>query len=1191
MVRSKLILKLMLSLSMAMAMCGVGWSQATGSIVGTVMDPSNAVIAGAQVTITSIATNQSQTAQSNTAGNFEFVQLLPGTYKVLVEKDGFQNFLVAEEPVTIGIASRIQAVMSIGTTTQTVEVTAQAQLLQTQSSSLSYGVEETQFKQLPLNGRNPLNLMELVPGVVPQGGVSGSVALSNNTGWGNYQIGGGTANQGAEYLDGAPVNISYVNAMALDPTQDTIQEVQVQTNNVSPEYGRFAGGVLLMSTKSGTNQFHGALYEYVRNAALNANTWTNNHAGVPRPQYTQNQYGATLGGPLLRDKAFFFGSWEQFDLRQGVTTTTTMPTQANVSGVFGTTPLYNLQNSTCGANGTGSGTSPCLFPTNSAGNYYIPQQYISPAAATMVSLIYLQPTNPTATANNFVHQAISPTDYNNWNVRGDETVGKQKLFERYTEYHLNYAGYSSTGNLHYYPQVNDSKQAVVGDTIVLSPNLVADVRLAALLYHYNRRQLQCCNFNVGQFGPGWQSIAPGIVDKQLPSLSLTGGYYSPGGPDIVDTDNSYVLSGNFTWIKGRHTITFGGEDRKIEWDYTQTNIPSGQFKFNNTGTASASGSGGNAFASLLVGLPYQGQFNEPLISKAVMWYGGLYAADSFRMTPKLTINAGLRWEQPGAFKETHGSNETMLLNLPQPNLPAVNGQALTGGLALTNSSQWGSSDWQQLHWALFSPRVGVAYSPTDRSTISGGFGISYLPPTVAFSAGPYTVPTNSGTSNMATYLTNPTNYNTLDNPYPGGLSEPSGRSQAYLNSLVGNGIQAALSSQPYAYYEQWNVGFQHQFGHSSSVQVTYVGSRGENLPLFSVNQDQLPDQYDICGIDKTQPQCNGHLLTDQVANPLYGYVTTANSPIAGPTVPYGYLLKPHPQYLYMSALGPTVGETTYRALQVYAKKQFGNNGVLAASFTWANLEGTADVLSPWLESGRTSGGGQGVQDNTNINGNSTNPGEYSQSSYNVPQRLVVNYVYPLPFGKGGRFLSNANGVVNALVGNWTVNGVSTFQSGFPLAMLDSGANSLQTLYAVGYAGGGTGAGATRPNYVAGCNRSVSGSPSQRITGWFNTSCFVAPNVTTQAPGTLNSTWSFGNEPRVDPNLRAQGLDTTDFSAMKAIPIHERYHVELRAEFFNIFNWTQFATPNTAPDAGATFGTISSTSNNPRLAQFSGRFTF
>jgi hypothetical protein len=264
-----------------------------------------------------------------------------------------------------------------------------------------------------------------------------------------------------------------------------------------------------------------------------------------------------------------------------------------------------------------------------------------------------------------------------------------------------------------------------------------------------------------------------------------------------------------------------------------------------------------------------------------------------------------------------------------------------------------------------------------------------------------------------------------------------------------------------------------------------------------------------------------------------------------------------------------------------AQKRFRSGGVLTTSYTFSHMLGTADDLNAWLEGNRNDiGGGQGVQDNTNIGGNASNSGELSQSSFTVPSRLVVNYVYPLPFGHGMRFMSDAHGVTDKLVGGWTVNGLSTFQDGFPLGFQDSSRNTLENLYAQGYAGPGLQAGISRPNYVAGCNRQASGSPSQRINGWFNTACFTAP-----------AAYEFGNEPRVDPVLRSQGIDSTDFSVAKDLPIGERVKLDFRAEFFNAFNWTQFAQPNDQVDNTANFGKITSQTNQPRNIQFSGRVTF
>jgi len=355
------------------------------------------------------------------------------------------------------------------------------------------------------------------------------------------------------------------------------------------------------------------------------------------------------------------------------------------------------------------------------------------------------------------------------------------------------------------------------------------------------------------------------------------------------------------------------------------------------------------------------------------------------------------------------------------------------------------------------------------------------------------------------------------------------------------------------------------------LNVGYVGSRGVHLPLYSINMDQLPNQYLPMG---------DALTTTKVNNPFYGIIPTSAGVLGQPTVGQGYLLKPYPQYLYMTADAPSVGDTHYEALQVMFQKRFGPAGVFTTSYTYSNLAGTADVLSPWVEANRNgTGGAYGVQDNTNIKGNATNPGEYSKSSFQIPNRLVLNYVYALPFGRGKRYLTDANKWVNGLVGNWTVNGITTFQDGFPIAFFDANPNALVTTFAAGNAGPGTGAGVSRPNVAAGCDKSVSGKPYDRLNKWFNTGCFSVPGK-----------WEFGNEPRVDPNLRNQGLDTSDFSAVKAFPIGERYKLDFRVEFFNIFNWTQFSPPNSQADS-TQFGKVTAQYNQPRLIQMSGRFTF
>src|SRR5712692_2893632 len=291
-------------------------------------------VPAAGVTLTNLGTSERRTMQTDEFGNYQFVNLVPAQYKLEVEKAGFRRF--TREPIVVEVqaAVRIDVGMQVGDVNQVVEVTAQTPLLQTESTSLGQVVESRKVLEAPLNGRNIYALVALVPGVVP-GGQSGTTPTGTNPfAWGNYQIGGGQGNQSAAYIDGAPINTSYVNLTALVPTQDAIQEFRVQTNNLGPEFGRLAGGAVNLTTKSGTNGFHGSAYEFFRNRVLNANTFFNNKAGVQRPAFSQNQYGANLGGPVIRDKTFFFFGWEGFRLRQGQSFVYSVPTDAMRAGDF-----------------------------------------------------------------------------------------------------------------------------------------------------------------------------------------------------------------------------------------------------------------------------------------------------------------------------------------------------------------------------------------------------------------------------------------------------------------------------------------------------------------------------------------------------------------------------------------------------------------------------------------------------------------------------------------------------------------------------------------------------------------------------------------------------------------------------------------------------------------------------------------
>jgi hypothetical protein len=437
-----------------MMYCWVMIGQTTfGTLGGTVTDPSGGLIVRAQVTLTNLATATKHETFSNEAGIYQFVNLPPGEYRIDVEMSGFQHF--TRQPVVVQVQQsyRIDIAMVLGANTQTVEVAAETPLIQSQTSSLGQVIAGTAVSEMPLNGRNALNLITLVPSVVPQGGAMGTPVGQNGTAWGNYQVNGALAGQSVIYLDGAPLNNAFISQVTILPTQDSVQEFKVQTNNLGPEWGRFGGGVMNFTTKSGTNKINGGAYEYLRNKALNANTFFNNQAGIPVGAFTQNQYGLYAGGPAYlphiydgRNKTFWFASWEGFRLRQGTTAVTTVPTTAERRGDFSNLrdsggnliPVFDPL-SVCGTFGNpacavGPGGQPVYtrqqFPSN-----VIPASRLNFASTQLNSLWPLPNAAgaPFTDVNNYAANYSSGGNSDQVVIRVDQNVSnKQRLFARFT---------------------------------------------------------------------------------------------------------------------------------------------------------------------------------------------------------------------------------------------------------------------------------------------------------------------------------------------------------------------------------------------------------------------------------------------------------------------------------------------------------------------------------------------------------------------------------------------------------------------------------------------------------------------------------------------------------------------------------------------------------------------------------------
>jgi hypothetical protein len=1132
-----------------------------GSIVGTITDSSGSSVPDATVTLINAATSQRRSAQSSQDGNYEFVNLIPGHYNIEVEKTGFKRITRNDVEVQVQAAVRVDAALQVGDVGQTVEVTAQTPLLQTETSSLGTVVDQRKVQEMPLNGRNVINLVTLVPGVVAQGQSMQNPTGQNIFSFGNYQIGGGIAGQNATFLDGATLNVAQGSLIALIPTQDAMQEFKVQTNSLGPEYGRFAGGVINLTSKSGTNEFHGAAYEFLRNKVLNANPFFNNSSGKPRPAFTQNQYGANIGGPIVKDKTFFFFAWEGFRQRQGQPYLLAVPTLQQRAGDFSNTrnangsliTIYDPQTNTCTSSancGTGIIRSP--FPGN-----VIPANRLDPAAK-ILATYWGQPNStglPFTNLNNYSNNASVGGNNDEFNTRIDHSVSdKQRLFGRYTYWtnlSLPVEPYNNAVCQDRCAETWTTKSVVLGDTYSLSPTTIFDLRISWLRFFYDRTPVTL-GTDLTKFG--FPANLNNQVSFQVIPTPVVQGFsdvWSTQGPGsaIHQGNDSYAIYPSVTKITGSHTLKFGGELRRQITNYIQSNVGSGLYNFNNLFTSqnpyvSGGGGSGFGFASFMLGLSSDGSVVTPSPYSYRNYYAGIYASDTWQATKKLTVNYGLRWELPFPSVERYDRFTNLLPNAPSPIAQASGIPNLIGRLGLVNSPDNPSRYAAATHLLLLAPRLGLAYRLTEKTVIRSGYGIFYVQ-NDGTGGSQLTSVTQAWVPTVDNQLTPAS---TFSNPYPTGLLQPPQRNPIYQTNLLGTSISAPVvgtAAQHFGYLQQWNFNVERELLPGMALEVAYAGSKGTHLVGGPV-LDQLPDRYLPLG---------SAVLQNQVKNPFFGLIPFGS--LAAPTVAAGQLLRPYPQYTGVTASNDGNRDSVYHSLQVKLEKRFRQGGTVLAAYTWSKNIGDIETGMSWLEAGPLAG----IQNNNNLNQ------ERAISGFDVPHRLIVSYVYDLPIGRGRKFLSGVSWFGDKLLSGWGINGISTFQAGFPLTFTTS-SNSTNSF------GGGS-----RPNYVAGCDPVISGSAQARLTGWFNTACFVAPPSST-----------FGNLGRTYTGVRTAGIANYDFSVFKAVAINERLNLQFRTEFFNIFNRVQFAPPGEVK-GNAQFGVVSSQLNLPRLVQFALRLNY
>ena len=1134
----------------------------TAQITGKIADSSGAAIAGAAITVKSAQTQGVWHTTSNTDGLYSVPQLAPGQYEIRVTKDGFSASVRNNITLVVDQIAEINFALSVGSVSETVEVSGEPPLLSTTNPTVGEVIGDQQIEGLPLNGRSPYRLVLETPGIhsVPStNGQFGDIPV-NTTDDTLISIDGGPASANEIMIDGIPATTGFINQMTTIPSVDATQEFDVQSGPLKAEWGMTGGGVINVYTKSGTNSLHGDVYEFLRNNVLDANDYFDKLHGISTPSFKMNQFGFTTGGPVYipklyngKGKNFFFVDYQGTRWVQGQTYISTVPTKAQRAGDFSQSlngkgqviQIYNPFSTTQDPN------NPSQFIRTPFTNDQIPQGMISPIATAALSYLPLPnlPGDPITGTNNYISNAPRSIDEAEFGVKFDQNVGeKEKLFERYSFNRNTLSqpntfggpgspGLGALGKLRLY-----NYSAGVNSTTTLNSSSILNVSYGFARFYWGRPTLSY-GFDQTKLGfPG--SLVSKEAYPLFPTFSIPGFSGIGGGGALLFTgQNTHSLQASLMKMDGRHQLKFGVDLRLNLFNQIQGGDANGSFNFTQAMTAgpnpnSFATNAGSAWASFLLGTVSSGSMGIPVGMALKNMYLAGYGQDDYRMTSKLTISYGLRYEATSPMTDRHNRLNWFDSNLPSP-AKNVQFSNLTGGLVFATPSNrtvygWTMNDIQ--------PRFGFAYNPITHTVIRGGIGLVYMPLSLNPTGDGIGAAPQSGFSAdtpLVGTLNGVTPFNLLSNPFPGGLNEPTGSSLG-ASTYLGQSLSVWKNNPQMPNEWQWNFGIQQEYK-GLLFDLLYEGSKGTHL-VEPLQTDALP----------TQDFALGTALQKLVPNPFYGIITTG--PLAQQNVAQRQLLLPFPQFTGITVMDDTFGSSTYNAMALKVKRPLSHGMSALLSYTFSKE--IADVMNSLTtyNNGINAGLNTGVQNPYDLRA------ERSLAELDTPQDVSVNYVAELPVGQGRRFLSNAHGFENWLVGGWQSNGIFTYRSGYPLVM---------TATIVG--------GGNRPNKTCGGSLAHT-SRTQEVKEWFNTACFVVPQP-----------FAFGNESRTDPRLR--GPSFTEFDT--ALEKHNRIEgmdVMFRAEAFNLFNTIHFWMPDTNAN-DLTFGQIESTTGTPRVIQFALKINF
>lgn len=1110
------------------------WGQtSTGTITGSITDTSGAMIAGAKVQIVNTGTNAKVDVSTNLEGTYTAPLLPPGSYKVAVAASGFKGFEQAGIQLQVQQQARVNIVLQVGAMTESVTIQGDAALVEATTSSIGKVVDNKRILELPLNTRNVYSLVNLTPGV------TGGIGNAHNQV--SYSVNGARGGTFDVLVDGSSAAFPTVNGFAglsVFPSVDAVAEFKMQAQNFSAEFGRSMTSVLNLVYKSGNNTYHGSAYEFMRNSVLDANNFFANQRGTPLASFKRNQFGGMVSGPVIKNKTFFMGAYEGLRERSFSERLTTVPTERERTGDFSQTRatatalITMFDPSTTRPNPNGTGSIRDAFPGN-----IIPQARFDAVARNVIG--YFPKANTPGDLigrNNFYNSGASAINTDNADVRVDHNLSdQQRIFGRFS-YRKSFNGPPQLfpGDLGIAEgRVNNNdfgRNAVVDYTNTLSPSMLLNVRLS-----FARNRFLFDNQGLG-FVPSSLGLPKALdtaVDKYMFPRFAVATQTALGGSDHRQSGfNNYGLAASLSKVTGKHSLKYGYEGRMLRINVWEARA-AGTFNFGTNMTqgpnpVSASATAGFGFASFLLGAGSGGNFYQNWKNVASQsFYQAFYVQDDWRITRKLTLNLGVRYDFDTPRTERYDRMSWFDPSLTSPlaaKVPAF--PNLKGGLRFVGADGNGRSQYTG-DWNNLAPRLGFAYQVDEKTVIRGAFAQLFGPSTLSAqgTVGPYGFRVETP---WVASLDGITPLNLLSNPFPAGFQPVPGSSQGALTA-IGSNLDAPLANTNTPYTLQYNLTVQRELPGAVLLEAAYVGNRGRQLSRggeggFTLNQ--------------VNPQflSLGNQLNQLVPNPFFGQ--GGSGVVANAQVSRAQLLRPYPQFGAIYPLFSQGATSDYNALQVTFSKRLSKGILFEGNYTWAKA----------MDQGTS------YQDSYNA------LGSRGVSSVHVPQRLVFSGVYELPFGRGRHFGNGMSRWMDLFAGGWQVNGIWTAQSGSTLGI---GATNQSGLFTEAIRANNNGRSAAQ-----------SGDAHGRLDRWFDTTVFSQP-----------AAFTLGNMGPLVADLRGHHINNLDASIFKVFRITEKIRLQFRGEAFNSLNRVRFGNPNTTVTAGANFGRVTTQSNDPKQMQF------